>query len=191
MLQYEVGCIRVTHPCAGRQQKQASLLPLDLHVLGLPLAFILSQDQTLHCNVVVCFLAINSRIIDKVFCIPCFLNQYVKNLFLNFPFSRLGRQMYASSTELHNTLAIFLVKVYVLQKNASAFIKTGTAKIRQLNILTTFNLNFCLQIFAGEKPPFPIAVVAKLKRKNMPRFRSGCKCKCTFHTNKKLLTKKS
>ena len=24
-------------------------LPLDLHVLGLPLAFILSQDQTLHC----------------------------------------------------------------------------------------------------------------------------------------------
>ena len=26
-------------------------LPLDLHVLSLPLAFILSQDQTLHCNV--------------------------------------------------------------------------------------------------------------------------------------------
>ena len=25
-------------------------LPLDLHVLGLSLAFILSQDQTLHCN---------------------------------------------------------------------------------------------------------------------------------------------
>ena len=25
------------------------LLPLDLHVLSLPLAFILSQDQTLHC----------------------------------------------------------------------------------------------------------------------------------------------
>ena len=26
----------------------ATVLPLDLHVLGLPLAFILSQDQTLH-----------------------------------------------------------------------------------------------------------------------------------------------
>ena len=26
-----------------------ALLPLDLHVLSLPLAFILSQDQTLHC----------------------------------------------------------------------------------------------------------------------------------------------
>ena len=25
-------------------------LPFDLHVLGLPLAFILSQDQTLHSN---------------------------------------------------------------------------------------------------------------------------------------------
>ncbi|MDB5281301.1 MAG: hypothetical protein JWO06_376 [Bacteroidota bacterium] len=28
----------------------ATLLPFDLHVLGLPLAFILSQDQTLHCK---------------------------------------------------------------------------------------------------------------------------------------------
>ena len=27
-------------------------LPSDLHVLGLPLAFILSQDQTLRCNIV-------------------------------------------------------------------------------------------------------------------------------------------
>ena len=26
------------------------VMPLDLHVLGLPLAFILSQDQTLHSN---------------------------------------------------------------------------------------------------------------------------------------------
>ena len=27
-----------------------TVLPLDLHVLSLSLAFILSQDQTLHCN---------------------------------------------------------------------------------------------------------------------------------------------
>ena len=33
------------------------VLPLDLHVLSLPLAFILSQDQTLHCkNFVFCLL---------------------------------------------------------------------------------------------------------------------------------------
>ena len=49
--QWRAGCIRVTHPCAGRRQlKQASTpLPLDLHVLSLSLAFILSQDQTLRC----------------------------------------------------------------------------------------------------------------------------------------------
>ena len=29
------------------------MLPFDLHVLGLPLAFILSQDQTLHCNFII------------------------------------------------------------------------------------------------------------------------------------------
>ena len=41
------GRVRVTHPCATRQQDRSPLLPFDLHVLGLPLAFILSQDQTL------------------------------------------------------------------------------------------------------------------------------------------------
>ena len=43
-----VGCIRVTHPCATLASPKGRL-PFDLHVLGLPLAFILSQDQTLHC----------------------------------------------------------------------------------------------------------------------------------------------
>ena len=53
---YKVGCIRVTHPSAGRHQQVLLLimLPLDLHVLSLPLAFILSQDQTLHC-IIFCF----------------------------------------------------------------------------------------------------------------------------------------
>ncbi len=43
------GCIRVRTraPVAGGI---ATPLPLDLHLLGLPLAFILSQDQTLHCK---------------------------------------------------------------------------------------------------------------------------------------------
>ena len=53
--QWRAGCIRVTHPCAGRRQiKQAlSPMPLDLHVLGLSLVFILSQDQTLRCFYVI------------------------------------------------------------------------------------------------------------------------------------------
>ncbi len=40
------GCLRVTHPFATKVAR--GLPPFDLHVLGLPLAFILSQDQTLH-----------------------------------------------------------------------------------------------------------------------------------------------
>ena len=47
-----VGCIRVTHPSATLTVPK-DRLPFDLHVLGLPLAFILSQDQTLRCIIVV------------------------------------------------------------------------------------------------------------------------------------------
>ena len=50
MPQTRVDCVRVPHPFAGRQRVLLPLLPLDLHVLSLPLAFILSQDQTLHCK---------------------------------------------------------------------------------------------------------------------------------------------
>ena len=46
-----VGCIRVTHPSATLTAPK-DRLPFDLHVLGLPLAFILSQDQTLRCIIV-------------------------------------------------------------------------------------------------------------------------------------------
>ena len=41
-------CIRVTHPYDTLGTILLSFLPFVLHVLGLPLAFILSQDQTLH-----------------------------------------------------------------------------------------------------------------------------------------------
>ena len=50
-----VGCIRVTHPSATLMPPKGHL-PYDLHVLGLPLAFILSQDQTLRCTIVLLFL---------------------------------------------------------------------------------------------------------------------------------------
>ena len=46
-----VGCIRVAHPSATLASPKERL-PFDLHVLGLPLAFILSQDQTLRCTIV-------------------------------------------------------------------------------------------------------------------------------------------
>ena len=46
-----VGCIRVAHPSATLAPPKGRL-PSDLHVLGLPPAFILSQDQTLRCTIV-------------------------------------------------------------------------------------------------------------------------------------------
>ena len=42
-------------------------LPLDLHVLSLPLAFILSQDQTLHCkNFLNCLLPLDSLFVSVI-----------------------------------------------------------------------------------------------------------------------------
>ena len=40
-------------------------LPLDLHVLSLPLAFILSQDQTLHCKN--CFVYLLTRLVSHTY----------------------------------------------------------------------------------------------------------------------------
>ena len=48
--------LRVTHPSAARHQCVLlhTMLPLDLHVLGVPPAFNLSHDQTLHFLNLVC-----------------------------------------------------------------------------------------------------------------------------------------
>ena len=43
-------CSRVTHPCATWILNRNSISPFDLHVLGTPPAFVLSQDQTLEFN---------------------------------------------------------------------------------------------------------------------------------------------
>ena len=65
-----VGCIRVTHPSATLNPPKG-ILPYDLHVLGLPLAFILSQDQTLRCNIVVLkfFLCVSGSAL-MFYCVP-------------------------------------------------------------------------------------------------------------------------
>ena len=42
----EVGYLRVTHPCATLLVPEGTF-SFDLHVLGTPPAFVLSQDQTL------------------------------------------------------------------------------------------------------------------------------------------------
>ena len=44
------GRLHTRYAPVRRSQTSEDILPLDLHVLSLPLAFILSQDQTLHCK---------------------------------------------------------------------------------------------------------------------------------------------
>ncbi len=51
----------IAHPFAARQHVLLRLLPLDLHVLGTPPAFNLSQDQTLHLKI----LSFNKKSIQK------------------------------------------------------------------------------------------------------------------------------
>ena len=53
-------------------------MPLDLHVLSLPLAFILSQDQTLHCKI---FVLLDSILL---FQITYYINIIRVSSFLNF-----------------------------------------------------------------------------------------------------------
>ena len=45
---FRAGCLRVTNPFASLLVPEG-LFSLDLHVLSTPPAFVLSQDQTLHC----------------------------------------------------------------------------------------------------------------------------------------------
>ena len=57
------GCLCITHPFATSLAKQAWPPSFDLHVLGTPPAFILSQDQTLH--------LISSSIVTACRCLSC------------------------------------------------------------------------------------------------------------------------
>ena len=78
------------------------MLPLDLHVLGLPLAFILSQDQTLRCKNFEFYVVLKVIIILR--CLSFFflnlsknfiVNQIETNLFnlkLNFPLACGGQR---------------------------------------------------------------------------------------------------
>ncbi len=57
----------------------SSQIPSDLHVLGLPLAFILSQDQTLHCKML--------RLLQTLLTLN--RNLFLYYIFLQFPYQIL------------------------------------------------------------------------------------------------------
>ena len=89
-----------------------SPLPLDLHVLCLPLAFILSQDQTLHC-ISFSFSQLDSRA----------------------PFNPLKR---IDAIPIVQVLACTFLPAFQISHKNSHFLKSGTAKIRLLSLPPNF-----------------------------------------------------
>ena len=84
---WKAGCSRVTHPSATMSIKQAQLTPFDLHVLGVPPAFVLSQDQTLHRVVSpigftrseICLIANRSQLLLRFIVLSDFSNRFIES----------------------------------------------------------------------------------------------------------------
>jgi hypothetical protein len=77
--------LRTLAPVADKSIATLSL-PLDLHVLSLPLAFILSQDQTLHCT---SFLYSSSTILTSsslkgIYALMYFVLPYTSHTFFKY-----------------------------------------------------------------------------------------------------------
>ena len=69
---FEAGHLRVTHPFATLSFKRVQSFPFDLHALGTPLAFILSQDQTLRVCSCPSFLLRGLFFLNLRFVLSCF-----------------------------------------------------------------------------------------------------------------------
>jgi hypothetical protein len=80
---FGVGHLRVTHPFATLTPRRIQGIPFDLHVLGTPPAFILSQDQTLRKFTFMVFETQSA-------CMPSYHSSVVKVL----PYSPLGVPVY-------------------------------------------------------------------------------------------------
>jgi hypothetical protein len=80
------GRLHTRYSPVRRSPPSEDVLPLDLHVLGLSLAFILSQDQTLRCI--------------KVFkCFSCaYSKKFLRRYYLNLPLSFLVLHQYFQRT---------------------------------------------------------------------------------------------
>ena len=97
--------------------------PFDLHVLGLPLAFILSQDQTLHCK------------FDIVF--PIIHREYVSDILLAFKASLLFKTRYL----------LFLMAFSIFSKNVANFVSLICCFLLVGNGLQNYNLFLNHQMF--------------------------------------------
>ena len=140
MPQTRVDCVRVPHPFAGRHQVLLPVLPLDLHVLSLPLAFILSQDQTLHCKWIVDLT--NQKMNNKI------LNWLVVIVIVNYACYAYRSKHLTCCTDIHqyrllinfcfpiyqrtySTLSLNTCKVYGLEPFAAPLFATPFINFRR------------------------------------------------------------
>ena len=142
---YGTDCSRVTHPSAARMFSVQALRtsPLDLHVLGTPPAFVLSQDQTLMFNS--CTLQIFSgshftQFIDCLrSCFPCSVS------FSRFVALKRACLYYHSSefvsTPFFNFFDSFLSRIF------SPFIQCDSADERSVNSLFPCCFPSCFMVY--------------------------------------------
>ena len=106
------------------------MLPLDLHVLSLPLAFILSQDQTLHCiisykisslSLTLIILSKELTLLDKLFfsvLASCTIEQsfqWTSQTLFRGPVFRTGLQRYALFFNFQIFLQNFSIFIFLRQ----------------------------------------------------------------------------
>ena len=101
-----------TRPPVATYCIATALLPLDLHVLSLPLAFILSQDQTLHC-IILSSLILNS-VIQPVNT-PQYQLPYVRYLGFIFIKDLFPQQKTLLSSTPSSTLGLQKYSLYIYQ----------------------------------------------------------------------------
>ena len=115
-----------------------TVLPLDLHVLSLSLAFILSQDQTLRCQF--------------VFLYPCAQNSFlsIQVFFFDGMFYFTLLLYYLSSCYVNLSKNSFLAFDSSLVKPETRFLNRNVgAKIRTLFLTSKYLKKFFLKFFSG------------------------------------------
>ena len=140
------------------------MLPLDLHVLSLSLAFILSQDQTLHCTF---FLFIRSSLNSS----------FIVVIELRIEFWELKQPSLQSLlTVVFFTLYLYYIfVVFNLSKNLFPFLSKRTAKLRHFFELTKYfkkNIYFFFSIICSltRRQPLSIADAKLLLFLKLPKY---------------------
>ena len=185
------------------------MLPLDLHVLGLPLAFILSQDQTLHCiSLNVCPTPGNPESPHQNGSFLILRCRY--NMYMNFLILLKTESNYITSI-VPSVFALYLVgkaaanlqlfskpASFFWKKNQNIFFASKTMSLQELtskhlgvfraaNVKRFFGLHNAFFVFFSilsiRQNNTSICLWTYPKKTNLLLF-SGCKCNTISTTNK-------